>query len=139
MWKQFPAALVLGATLAGCAMTPPADLDVRTTRPTRAGRYLVSLQPLAAPVPLNRIHAWEVTVRTPEGTPVTQARIDVGGGMPQHFHGFPTRPRITSELGGGRYRLDGVKFSMTGWWEFKLAVHGAGGADDVTFNTVVTP
>ena len=30
-----------------------------------------------------------------------------------------------------------MKFSMTGWWELKLAIDGPQGADRVTFNTVV--
>ena len=31
-----------------------------------------------------------------------------------------------------------MKFSMTGWWEIKLAIQTADGADMVTFNRVVT-
>jgi len=30
-----------------------------------------------------------------------------------------------------------MTFSMTGWWEIKLAIDGPEGADRVTFNTVV--
>ena len=66
-----------------------------------------------------------------------QARIAVDGGMPQHGHGLPTRPRVTRELGDGSYLLEGMKFSMTGWWEIKLAIDAAEGTDKVTFNTVV--
>jgi hypothetical protein len=33
--------------------------------------------------------------------------------------------------------MEGMKFSMTGWWEIKLAIEAAEGADKVTFNTVV--
>jgi hypothetical protein len=57
--------------------------------------------------------------------------------MPQHGHGLPTQPRVTRELGDGTYQLDGMKFSMTGWWEIKLAIQGPQGADKVTFNTLV--
>ena len=31
-----------------------------------------------------------------------------------------------------------MKFSMTGWWEVKLAIQGTPGSDQVTFNTVVS-
>jgi hypothetical protein len=57
--------------------------------------------------------------------------------MPQHGHGLPTRPRITRELEDGTYLLEGMKFSMTGWWEVKLDIQGPQGPDRVTFNTVV--
>ena len=66
-----------------------------------------------------------------------KARIEVDGGMPQHGHGLPTRPQVTRELPGGGYLIEGMKFSMSGWWEVKLAIEGPAGADRVTFNTVV--
>ncbi|HEU4372768.1 MAG TPA: FixH family protein [Telluria sp.] len=76
-------------------------------------------------------------VTSAAGQPVQHARIGFDGGMPQHHHGFPTSPRVTEELGEGRYRLDGMKFSMTGWWELKLTIDSAIGADKVAFNTVI--
>jgi hypothetical protein len=44
---------------------------------------------------------------------------------------------VTRELSEGTYLLEGMKFSMTGWWEVKLAIDGPLGSDKVTFNTVV--
>ncbi len=53
-------------------------------------------------------------------------------------HGLPTQPRVTQELGEGRYLVEGMKFSMTGWWEIKLKLQSAdGGPDSVTFNKVI--
>ena len=57
--------------------------------------------------------------------------------MPQHGHGLPTRPQVTRESIDGTYLLEGMKFSMSGWWEIKLAIQSAEGSDNVTFNTVV--
>ena len=54
--------------------------------------------------------------------------------MPQHGHGLPTRPRVTRNLGDGVYEIEGVRFNMGGWWELKLAIDSAAGADSVTFN-----
>ncbi|PIL45678.1 hypothetical protein CR105_06255 [Massilia eurypsychrophila] len=69
--------------------------------------------------------------------PVVDAKIAFSGGMPQHGHGYPTRPAVTANLGEGRYRLSGMKFSMSGWWEMKLNIGSTLGADQVVFNTVV--
>jgi hypothetical protein len=88
--------------------------------------------------PINKMHAWEVRVTLPSGQPVDGARIAVDGGMPQHGHGLPTQPKVTRALGDGRYLVEGVKFSMPGWWELKLKIDGAQGRDEVTFNTVVS-
>ena len=85
------------------------------------------------------MHSWKVKLATADGTPVRGARFTVDGGMPQHGHGLPTQPRVTRELAEGTYQLDGMKFSMTGWWEVKLAIQGPQGADQVTFNTVIDP
>jgi hypothetical protein len=54
--------------------------------------------------------------------------------MPQHGHGLPTRPRVTRALGDGVYEIEGVRFSMGGWWEFTLAITAAAHSDVVTFN-----
>lgn len=124
------------AALAGC-MTPPQQLDLSLQRPTTEGRYLVTLQPPAEAPALNQLHSWQVRLATAAGEPVAQARIGVDGGMPQHGRGLPTRPRVTRELAPGTYLLEGMKFSMTGWWEIKLAIDATDGADKVTFNRMV--
>jgi len=125
------------AVTTGC-MSPPKGLDLAPTRPSADSKYLVTLQPPAKPAAINQLHAWQVKLTSPSGVPVANARIQVDGGMPQHGHGLPTRPQVTRELPGGRYLIEGMKFSMTGWWEIKLAIDGPAGADRVTFNTVVT-
>jgi hypothetical protein len=124
------------AVTAGC-MSAPKDLDLSLTRSSIDSKYIVTLQPPATPAAINQLHSWQVKLSTPAGAPVTQARITVDGGMPQHGHGLPTRPRVTRELPEGGYLIEGMKFSMTGWWEIKLAVDGPAGVDRVTFNTVV--
>jgi YtkA-like len=120
----------------GC-MSPPKDLDLSLKRPTVDQKYVVTLQPPAQPAAINQLHAWQFKLASPDGVPVANARIKVDGGMPQHGHGLPTRPQVTRELPGGGYVIEGMKFSMTGWWEIKLAIDGPAGADRVTFNTVV--
>jgi hypothetical protein len=139
MIRLTPALAALAATAiltAGC-MTQPKDLDLSTTKSTAAGVYRVELVAPAQPPAINQMHSWKVKLAAPDGTPVRGARFTVDGGMPQHGHGLPTQPRVTRELDEGVYALDGMKFSMTGWWEVKLDIQGSRGADKVTFNTVV--
>lgn len=138
MHRFLATALSLAALAAttGC-MSPPKELDLALTRPSVDNKYIVTLQPPAKPAAINQLHAWQVKLASPAGVPVPNARIQVDGGMPQHGHGLPTRPQVTRELPGGGYLIEGMKFSMTGWWEIKLAIDGAEGSDRVTFNTVV--
>ena len=139
MHRYITTGLSLGAlaVTTGC-MTPPMDLDLALTRQTVDNKYVVTLQPPAQAAAINQLHTWQVKVASPAGVPVPDARIKVDGGMPQHGHGLPTRPQVTRELPDGGYLIEGMKFSMTGWWEIKLAIDGPKGADRVTFNTVVT-
>jgi hypothetical protein len=129
-------ATILALALAACA-APPSHLDLSLRQASAQGRYLVQLEPPAAAPAINQMHSWQIKLSAPDGKPVRNARIAVDGGMPQHGHGLPTRPQVTRELAEGSYLMEGMKFSMTGWWEIKLAIQAAEGADTVVFNTVV--
>jgi hypothetical protein len=102
-------------------------------RPSAGGRYVATLEP-AKPLRSRQMQTVRITVRDAEGRAIDEAQISIDGGMPQHGHGLPTRPRVTRNLGDGMYEIEGVRFNMGGWWEFKLAIAGARGADTVTFN-----
>jgi hypothetical protein len=115
-------------------MAPPDDLDLAREKRTAGGTYDVSISPEVEPFERGTLHAWIVTVRTPGGEPVEDATLTIDGGMPQHGHGLPTAPAVTAVLGDGRYRVEGVRFNMGGWWEFKVNVAASAGEDNVTFN-----
>ena len=129
-------ALAALLAVAGCTTAPP-NLDLSLDKDTAKGMYHVTLVPPADTVAINKLHTWQVQVRTPDGKPVTEASVAVDGGMPQHLHGLPTKPRVSRELSPGTYLVEGMKFSMPGWWEVKLDVSATPGADKVTFNTVL--
>ena len=128
-------AVMLAAALAACAT--PGDLDLSLRHPSAQGRYVVQIEPPAAAPAINQMHSWQIKLSSPDGAPVRNARIAVDGGMPQHGHGLPTRPQVTREVVAGTYTMEGMKFSMSGWWEIKLAIQAADGADSVVFNTIV--
>lgn len=115
-------------------MAPPDDLDLSRSKATANGLYAVAIAPEADAIPGNQLHSWVLTVTTPNGEPVEGATVAVDGGMPQHGHGLPTAPEATAYLGEGRYRIEGVRFNMSGWWEFKFDISAAPGEDTVTFN-----
>lgn len=99
---------------------------------SNAGHFEVRIAERPAPLPLNRMHDWVLEIRDANGTPVDDADIDVVGGMPEHDHGLPTSPRVEDRLGEGRYRLAGLRFHMSGYWEIRLTVSTAKHRDAVT-------
>lgn len=42
--------------------------------------------------------------------------IAMDGGMPAHGHGLPTAPKVLATDKVGEYRIEGLKYSMTGEW-----------------------
>ncbi|WP_428241275.1 FixH family protein [Gynuella sp.] len=116
----------------------PEDLDVSTFQVSRQLHYFAHIEPLDGQgIPLNNIHQWTLWLTDAEGNPVTQAHIDITGHMPGHVHGLPTQPQITDELSPGEYRVDGIKFQMTGWWVMQFEVHKMDKQDTLTFNLVL--
>jgi hypothetical protein len=127
------------AAAAGCmgmshASPPPPGADYAAERMSEAGRFRASWRADATPVPVGRLHTWTLHVARADGTPVTDAAIQVDGDMPQHGHGLPTRPRVTRNLGGGDYLVEGMKFQMGGWWVMQFDVEAEGQRDKVRFN-----
>jgi hypothetical protein len=102
-------------------------------RTSADGRYVATLAP-ERPLRPRQMQTVRVTVVDADGQPVEGAALTITGGMPQHGHGLPTRPRVTRSLGGGAYEIEGVRFNMGGWWEFKVTIATEAGADVVTFN-----
>jgi hypothetical protein len=102
-------------------------------RTSAGGRYIATLEPARALRP-RQMQTVRITLRNAEGGAIDDAQISIDGGMPQHGHGLPTRPRVTRTLGDGIYEIEGVRFNMGGWWELTLAIAGSRGGDTVTFN-----
>ena len=73
-------------------------------------------------------------MKTHSGEPVTGAMIMVDGGMPAHGHGLPTKPEVTGEKERGVYLVEGMKFTMPGWWEVEFHLKSKEKEDRVTFN-----
>ena len=95
--------------------------------------YVATLEPTKALKP-RQMQSWLITVVDSDGRPVEGARMTIDGGMPQHGHGLPTRPRMTHPLKPGTYEIEGVRFNMGGWWEFKVTIGTDRGEDTITFN-----
>ena len=123
-------------TMTGCMLfaKPPADLDYSRTRTSEGGVYRATIRPQGDTIPQGKLHSWTLHLETADGRPVTGAQVKVDGGMPQHGHGLPTKPRVTRQTPEGDLVVDGMKFNMGGWWVLKFHVASAAGADSLVFN-----
>ena len=128
--------LALAAMLTGCmhGMSAPSDLDYSRTRASEHGLYRAAIKPDGDSIPQGKLQKWTLHLDAANGSPVSAASVAVDGGMPQHGHGLPTKPRVTRELGNGDYLVEGMKFNMGGWWVVKFRVSSTVGADSLVFN-----
>lgn len=144
-WKRFArpvaiAAAVVASSACGHLMMMGRDVPRPAAAEFGAGprssvkqTYTATLQP-SQPLRLRQLLTVPVLISDANGRPVDSAVISVDGGMPEHGHGLPTQPRVKPGPGAGMYEIEGLRFSMGGWWELKLAIESPAGADSVTFN-----
>ena len=126
----------IAGLFAGCMMfaRAPRDLDYSRTRTSEGGVYRASIRTEGDSIPIGRLQRWTLHLETPNGAPVDVCQISVDGGMPQHGHGLPTKPRVTRPLGNGDHLVEGMKFNMGGWWVVKFRVSSSAGSDSLVFN-----
>lgn len=127
---------IAASLLTACMMFAgaPKDLDYGRTRRSEGGLYRATIRPQGDSIPQGRLQRWTLHLETSSGTPVDSAMVAVDGGMPQHGHGLPTKPRVTRALGNGDHLVEGMKFNMGGWWVVKFRVNATAGTDSVVFN-----
>ena len=110
------------------------DFDTSSVRET--AHFHVEYSSAVTPIPINKLHSWELKIVTPQGKPVTGARVTIEGDMPGHGHGLPTAPEVTREIRDGLYLVEGLRFSMPGRWIMKFHIQADGKQDTVAFNLV---
>lgn len=103
--------------------------EIAVSGKSQAGLYAFTAAPEEKAASVGPIHAWRLALTDAAGAPVAGARISIDGGMPGHGHGLPTAPEMVAEPEPGIYRIDGVKFSMTGDWVLRFAIEASAGAD----------
>ncbi len=134
--------LILLLFLAGCQSTmshsshSSGELDTNLTQLSANQRYEGTLSSKLEPLQINQIHEWELEIESIEGEPLVGADVTLSGGMPEHQHGFPTVPTVT-EVGEGRYLVEGMKFQMSGSWQMVFDIEVNGEHDELVFNLIV--
>lgn len=68
--------------------------------------------------------------------PLPGADVAVEVLMPAMGHGSSQTP-VVHDVGGGRYRIDNVVFTMSGTWELRIRAAAGDAADRATFTSEV--
>lgn len=144
-WMRGPLAMLLVAMVQAApalgevdpmdhaARRPAAEAFAPGPRVSEGRAYTVTLQP-QQPLRLRRLQSVPLLITDAQGQLVDDAVISVDGGMPEHGHGLPTQPRVRRAEAAGRYEIEGLRFSMGGWWQLRLRIDSPAGDDLVIFN-----
>lgn len=124
MFLRFTIALAFLFAPAPAWAEAQADFTVIT-----GGGKLLAIGSELSPLEINRMHSWRLRLTDAAGAPVTNARFEVQGGMPDHDHGLPTRPEVTEEIEPGVYLLQGLRFHMPGRWLIEFGIRLGEDAD----------
>lgn len=132
------AAAAFGLTLTVASVAADRAHDPSLGRMSDQGQYQIQISSDVLPIPMRRTHSWTIRVSDTSGRPVERASIDVTGRMPERQNGLPTQARVVPTADPGVYKINGVRFSKTGWWVLNLAIQSLDlGADTVTFNVTL--
>jgi hypothetical protein len=108
--------------LAGALITPDLHAQDNQTWASDAGYFTVTFRSELQPLAINRIHSWVLHVEDSDGNPITDAEIEIKGGMPEHNHGLPTAPQVNETSKAGDYKAEGMRFHMRGYWEIRIQI-----------------
>lgn len=133
--------LALGLVVVGCGAGSDAEgrSDWAGEAVSEGGRYRIAVRARDAAAPRGQLHDWIVRIQRTDGRPLRPLHIGFTGGMPSHGHGFVTAPRVTRDLGGGEFLVEGVKFHMAGAWELRVTVTEAEGTDVASLPISIAP
>lgn len=113
--RALPLLLLLGTSTLSCAEASTAEPRTAETK-----NFLVSMETTPAHIPVNEHFTFAFTVRAKSGEKIP-GQIAIGADMPAHGHGMNTEPRLT-ELGNGRWLVEGMLFHMPGAWEIYVYI-----------------
>ena len=122
--------LALLALLAACGSSAPAadaGPDCEPVVPgavyTGGGGWTVTIVMTNPSPPARFENWWAVTIDDPDGAPmVDAANLEVTAFMPEHGHGTPVVPGVTSEPDG--LVVGPLELWMPGRWEVRFDVEG---------------
>lgn len=80
---------------------------------------------------------WIVRITRADGSPVEGAAVRVTPWMPNAGARMEPRVLTGAALGGGLYRVDGLRFTRAGWWTVPVRIGEGGRSDRVVFNLIV--
>jgi hypothetical protein len=129
MLRALLVAAALAPAFAAACDVPPGYVRVESKV------VIVAYRVDPAPLTLGRHFAVDsIVCAVGAGFAPTGLRVDAQ--MPEHRHGMNYRAKVTN-LGGGKFRAEGLLFHMPGRWQFVFDVEGKGRTERLTHDVML--
>lgn len=76
----------------------------------------------------------QLELKDGSGKAISEAKINLDGGMPKHGHGLPTAPVVSPLAAQGHYKIEGLQYNMPGAWLLGLLIKTTAGQDKLVFS-----
>lgn len=101
------------------------------------GTFKVALAGGRLTLAQNKLQQITVAVTRAGGQPVIDAKMTISGKARDVVRHLPTEPRVTKNLGGGKYLVEGLRFNMAGSWLLEFEVEADADKDKAVLEVEV--
>lgn len=111
-------------------------IGLRPTTPSHDRTYRITIVSVEGALSPRARQDWTVRLDDALGRPVEGGRLTLEAWLPD---GPPGRTRLppARSLGRGHYRIEGVRFPESGWWNVPVRIEAAAGTDSLALNLVL--
>jgi hypothetical protein len=102
--------------------------------PSHDRHYRASLRPELTKA--GQLADWRLLIETRDGKSPARPALIMQSWMPEVPSVVGDEPKAFY-LGGGTFRVDGLRFSRPGWWNISVTISDAGVTDSLAFNLIV--
>jgi hypothetical protein len=114
-----------------CAMETRKDTFAPGMSKTGPSGYAVELMSADPSPPARFSNAWRLRIRDAQAAPCS-GTLQVTPWMPDHNHGAPTKPIVTTAT-AGEYQVDQISLWMPALWQVKIHIDDGVYTDDLAF------
>ena len=122
---------VLSAVLCLSSTVSYASTPWQLSQPSIKGQLQAELQCVTAPS-VGEFQNCTLKLNSSQTLP-SDLSISVDGGMPAHGHGLPTAPQVVATDKAGEYRIEGLKYSMSGEWLLGFMLQSKNLSDKIVY------
>ena len=104
---------------------------------TLEGSYEISYTSEPNPIPFLEFFGMDIGIVDAAGNVIPEdVNLIIDADMPEHRHGMNHKPEV-SKLGPGKFKVEGMRFHMLGYWEITIILKKGDQTETAVFSYYV--